>query len=345
MKNNITFIVLAAIIMIVGFFSIDVTQKITNPNTENSFRNIEHGENNAVYISDEREIINPMDNILPSNDNIPKLSLEIATNIVKALSRCDDTTYIAYGVDITDLQEAWQAGNNHFIYVHKWRYINKYKKQERLLDCIINTDDFSITYIRFYSDDNYELNANEMNSGIEKLDSESADFYPNIAIILQELESSLNYLTESEEVSEYNEYYNKPLFQSPPFYKYIGKEKINSDYIQSYNNVKQLIQYSGVYSKLCTFWIAPLDISNITVADLDSVYFDENNSINYKITKNAYPVNYLVEEFIESSSWFHPSYSSKDGRIYQTINLNSGELIVIYSVREDLIEGFCFNRK
>ncbi len=337
MKHNIIFALLTAVILVSGFFTMDIVQYFNKSTSEESFKSISKGESNAVYLSSEREIINPMSLITPSEQEISPIYCDVATNIVRAMSRYNKTTYIAWGTDIHDLNDAWQYGGDNLIYVDKWKYINYGKKSERLLDCIINTVDFNILYIRFYSEEKHELSANEINRGLDVISSESAEFYPNVNGIAQAIEDTLNYLQdvrEQESDGMYNNEYinfNDIGLQRTEYsnYNYYN----NNCYISSYNNMKEFVNYFLYDSELYKFWLSPLDISYITIIYNDGMY--ENEII-------AYPVHYLIDGFMQLSLWFHPSYSSKDGRIYQSMILNTGKLVVIYSVKEDMIEGFYF---
>lgn len=337
MKHNIIFALLTAVILVSGFFTMDIVQYFNKSTSEESFQSISKGESNAVYLSSEREVINPTSIITPSEQEISPIYRDVATNIVRAMSRYNNTTYIAWGTDI-NLYDAWQYGGDNLIYVDKWKYINYGKKSERLLDCIINTEDFNILYIRFYSEEKHELSTNEINRGLDIISSESAEFYPYVNDIAQNIEDTLKYLRDVHE-QEYDGVYNSEYIH---FYD-IGQERTaysdynyyynNNNYISSYNNMKEFVNYYFSDSELYKFWLSPLDISCIDIIYNDGMY--ENTII-------AYPVHYLLDEFMQLSLWFHPSYSSKDGRIYQSMILNTGKLVVIYSVKEDMIEGFYF---
>ncbi|MDE6788106.1 MAG: hypothetical protein K2J47_02130, partial [Ruminococcus sp.] len=333
MKHNIIFIVLTAVILVSGFFAMDILQLFNQSTSDETFRSISKGESNAVYLSSERAVIDPMSIISQSEQEIPNEQRDIATAIVSAMSRYNNTTYIAWGKDTPRLYDEWKYGGNDFIYVDKWKYINYGKKSERLLDCIINTKDFSIVYIRFYSEEKHELSSREINRGLEKIGSESSDFYPHMNDIAFIIEDTFNWFRETDiNNNEYKDFYT------------IGTERYEyyyPNYISVYNNMKEFVTRYFSDAELYKFWLSPLDISNTTVFyNTDYPWTDEEYEQAYRndgITAN--PVNYLIEEFMELSSWFHPSYSLKDGRIYQTIQLNTQKLVVIYSVKEDMIEG------
>lgn len=348
MKHNIIFAVLTAVILISGFFTMDIVQYFSNNTSEESFKSISKGESNAVYLSSERAVINPMSMITQSDEKADQKISVIASSIVNAMSRYNETAYIAWGLD-DKLENSWKNGGDDFIYVEKWRYMNYGKKSERLLDCIINKYDFNIIYIRFYSDEKHKLSSSELNKGLEIISNESMSFYPHMNEIIYAMEHTLQDIHENTEIYEqndYNDYYN---------FSNIGIEKIIDNYyyndysylmrecVKVYNNMKNFVNYYLGDSQLYTFWLSPLDMNSIVVADVSC----EEDGIKYDIRESlsAYPVHYLVLEcFPNISSWFHPSYYSKDGRIYQSFLLTGGKISVIYSVKENMIEGFYFEQ-
>lgn len=342
MKHTIIFILLTAVILISGFFTMDIVQYFNKNTSEESFKSIVQEDSKAVYLSSERAVINPMSMITPSDEKADLKTSVIASNIVNAMSRYNETAYIAWGLD-DKLEDSWKNGGDNFIYVEKWRYMNYGKKSERLLDCIIDTQDFNIVYIRFYSDEKHKLSSSELNKGLEIISNESMSFYPHMNNIIYAMENTLQNIHETTEISEqidYNDYHDYYSFSN------IGEEKRISSYtvrefVDIYNNMKNFVNYYLGDSQLYTFWLSPLDMNSIVLTD---VYYKEDG-IEYDIIESlsAYPVHYLVLEcFPNLSSWFHPSYYSKDGRIYQSFLLTGGKISVIYSVKENMIEGFYF---
>lgn len=351
MKHNVIFAVLTAVILVSGFFATDILQYFNTSSPEESFRSISKGDSNAVYLSSEREIINPMESLSPSDDIVSKKQREIATGVVKAMARYNETTYIAWGTDIFSLEDAWQNGGDGFIYVDKWKYINYGKKSERLLDCIISTNDYSLKYIRFYSEEVHNLPAYDLNKGLEKISEQSVMFYSNLDVIMLTIEDVLYSLkadlpaTESDDTA-YDEYgYSNKYhyFHSNYYFEYIG-EIICIDephYTKTYEDMRKLVEYIYPDCELHKFWLSPIDMTN-KLLSVQRGYYDYYGTYHEGIQTDVVPVHYILDEFDELSAWFNPSYSSKDGRIYQNIRLNSGNLTVIYSIKEDMVEGFYF---
>lgn len=346
MKHNIIFAVLTAAILIFGFFAVDIVQIFNNSSNDENFRSIPKTEDKAVYLSDEREIINPMASLKKSDKKIPYAQRSIAAAVVSAMSRYSMITYIAWGIDVK-LDEAWQDGGDSLIYIDKWKYRNYGRKSERLLDCIINTDDFSIVYIRFYSEEVHDLPSYDLNNGLEKIRNQSDNFYPNINVIHLTMSDVLNELkTKSSEWEYDNE--NIEYHFEHEFYDYIDVEYnsytgiVSNDCIEKYTDMQKFVDYIYPNSELHKFWLSPLDMYSLKI-ETSAHEWSEDYSYEKNKTVTVNPVNYVIDEFYEIPQWFTPSYSTKDGRIYQTITLNDGcRVTVIYSVKEDIVEGFYF---
>lgn len=347
MKHNIIFAVLTVAILIFGFFAVDIVQIFNNSSNDEDFRSIPKTEDTAVYLSDEREIINPMATLNKSDKKVSYAQRSIATAVVTAMSRYNRTTYIAWGIDIK-LEEAWQDGGDSLIYIDKWKYRNYGRKSERLLDCIINTEDFSIVYIRFYSEEVHELPSYDLNAGLEKIRSQSNEFYPNLDVIETTLQDVLTELkktlSEWEYDGEYGYNYNKREFYDligVGYTSYTGT--VSRDCTEKYTDMQKLVDYVYPNSELYKFWLSSLDMCFLNIRTQPYEWYEEDSYEDYR-TVTVNPVHYVLDEFMnEIPQWFTPSYYTKDGRIYQTITLNDGNKVtVIYSVKEDMVEGFYF---
>lgn len=333
MKHNAIFIILTAIILVIGFYAMNITEYFIKSTPDEDFRSVSRIESNAVYLSSNRNIIDPMSNIKPCSDEIPLQTRYTATAIIKAMARHDNITYIAWGVDIRDLDDAWQASENGYIYVEKWKYINYLKKEERLLDCIIDTSDYRIVYIRFYCDTKYQVSANDMNSSLESFDAESAEFYSNLVKFTDSIENYISYRDDMQVEETETLYPPEIYFGNYPHYDFDLIDPVTY-YVNAYQAFKDIVYIAtgfSTVSRLASFWISPMGIHD----------FIESPVI-YSLTEQVYPTNYVMEEFLNLSTWIQPSYSSRDGRIYQTINTNNIKLTVIYCVKEDIIEGYYF---
>ncbi len=341
MKNNIIFAALTAIILMIGFYAMNIAEYFNKSIPDENFKNMSRIENNAVYLSSNKEVIDPMSTVIPCNDEVSEQTRWISTAIVKSMARHDDITYIAWGIDIYDLSDAWQIGEGGYIYVDKWKYVNCLDKQERMLDCIIDTFDFKITYIRFYCNTKYQISANEMTHALDKFDSESSEFYPNLNPIFNDIQYIIKDLQTSKIQYEADLEYYPNIYNGIHIETSIYTDPIES-YINSYNSLKQFIQYNISDASLFTFWLSPIGINDIAVPASDNpvpeYIFNEYSGMIYALS-----TIHVIWEFMNDSVWFQPSYSSKDGRIYQNITVNDRKLTVIYCVKEDIIEGYFFN--
>ena len=144
MKNNIIFAALTAIILMIGFYAMNIAEYFNKSIPDENFKNMSRIENNAVYLSSNKEVIDPMSTVIPCNDEVSEQTRWISTAIVKSMARHDDITYIAWGIDIYDLSDAWQIGEGGYIYVDKWKYVNCLDKQERMLDCMMRVQQYHL---------------------------------------------------------------------------------------------------------------------------------------------------------------------------------------------------------
>ncbi|MCM1132700.1 MAG: hypothetical protein NC340_04435 [Ruminococcus flavefaciens] len=317
MKHNVIFAVLTVLILVFGFFAMDIMQFFS---PEEVPRNISRDDSNAIYLSTQRDIIQPMSIITPSDKAIPEIQRYAAAGMVKAMSRNSNTTYIAWGIDIPNLDEAWKSGGKNYIYVEKWRYMNYGRQEERLLDCIVDTVNYNIVYIRFYSDKEYDVSANEMNYALDKFDAESIAFYTNVDSIANWIGDNV-YDEERETDSPILPGIISGMFITDPTVYYVTSYKYFNEQVLNITDLR-----------LASFWLSPLGINNYAyhinaLGDIELVY----------------PTSAVLEELsAHSPSWINPSYSAVNGRIYQTITMNNRKLTVIYCVEEDIIEGYYF---
>ena len=88
--------------------------------------------------------------------------------MITAMARQHDKSYIFQPVG-KELTDALRFDKRGYIFVEKWQYLNS-DRETRCLDCIVWTNDMSIAYIRFYSDNAQQLSGTEMNAGLDRLD-------------------------------------------------------------------------------------------------------------------------------------------------------------------------------
>ena len=112
-----------------------------------------------------------------------------------------------------------------------------------MLDCIIDTFDFKITYIRFYCNTKYQISANEMTHALDKFDSESSEFYPNLNPIFNDIQYIIKDLQTSKIQYEADLEYYPNIYNGIHIETSIYTDPIES-YINSYNSLKPSIMSS-----------------------------------------------------------------------------------------------------
>ncbi len=294
MKQNAVFAVLTAIVLALGFYSMDIVEKFYDKPCDTSITNISRSENKAVYISAIDKTIAPMKMIVPYPDNeIPEKNDEarsIATAMIKAMSRYDNRITIEWGIQ-QQLFNSWKFDRT--------------------------------------------PNSSAMYSGLEKLSVEAEEFYPHLNDLLNKFHGQLP------------EYAEMEIDETLPFQKIFEIEACSPwehnsmllKYIERYNDMKDAVS-CVTNSSTASFWLSPIALEYLIIDHKAFMYYQDITSDTRAMTTQN-----VLNRFANDSSykWTKPSYSASGGRIYQTIPINDDELTVIYSVKEDLIEGYYYN--
>lgn len=337
MKHNIIFAVLTALILAFGFYAMKLADFFTSGrNEENSIQKIKI-ENHAVYLSDKSVDFSPM-NILgnlavpPDNsENIRKIS----SAMIKAVSEYSDISAILWGI-YSDLDSSWQFSDNGYIFADGWEYINSEKKRKKL-DCIIDTDDYTILYLRFYGDTAQQITANDINLGLERLGAETDNFYPDIEKwhdMICDQTNQTNYI-EKQYYSSHHSNFNIPTISEVLDIKNFSQEEIDFISIWCY------LQYFAVKTaadeanipQIGKFLFSSMFFSNFTVDD-------GSGSIK---TLSGFS---MIQDFLMyDTKNLKPEYSTINGIIYQSFSTTKGNLTMIYNINNKQIEGFFFDRK
>lgn len=340
-KRNLLFVVLTAVILALGFNGADIIGHFFPSNTaENAVIPRDTSNNTAVYLNENRQKFNPMSLVTKSSQAVNYgNSNEIratAAAMITAMARYSDKSYIFIPAG-KDLESSLKFDKSGYIYVEKWQYLNS-DKETRFLDCIVWTADMSIAYIRFYSDDDQQLSGTQMNAGLDRLDKYSAEFYPYIAdqfYTLMQLKDEFR--QNSSDIPEITDGRD----ETELFLMFADlADTIRVDHIGDTRGVLRCIiaKYDAyrdvVYDNcgksdnpLVTYWLPQYGFEDIITSQGYAMV--GGNKINDLFT-NLYGV------------WVKPSYSAKDGIIYQTLTAGTYEITVIYNVADDLIEGFYF---
>ncbi|MDO4863585.1 MAG: hypothetical protein Q4A05_05385 [Ruminococcus sp.] len=333
MKHNAIFVVLTALILALGFYGADIIGHFFPSDTaEEAVIPRDSSNTNAIYLKEEKQKFNPMSIVAKSsqsvymNENSEVRSLTAA--MITAMARQNKESYIFQPVG-NALDKSLKFDKNGYIYVEKWQYLNS-DSETRCLDCIVWTNDLSIVYIRFYSDEVVQLSGSEMNAGLDRLDRFSSQFYPY---------ESDSYYTLQQIKDEQIQSFGSVKDDAPMWdgdltdMVHIGEQWSAIDIIpyvtrkyEAYNDAARE-RLGSPDNPLVGYWMSQLSFCDIITSH--STY--------------VVGASKVTDLFMSQLGiWVKPSYSAKDGIIYQTMNLSGHELTVIYNVRDDVIEGYFY---
>ncbi len=329
MKHNLFFALLLALILSVGFYSMDLADRLIESSGQQAV-SIERNKetSRAIYLSEKDSGFDPMSLIKPSNGEIGSYNAEwrsVGSSIVEALSYYSDETRFD-DQDVHNLFNAWRISRNSYFYIDKMEYRNP-AGEKRFIDCIIHPYSYRVVYIRFYSDKPVSATPEQISLGLETLDNYSQNFYMSVNGKSCNLLDDIYY----DQAVGYNDG-NEADDAMFPWYKVYcpatNYGELREAFCSKYNTMKELISknYSNtsIDTPLVRFWINPYYI--------ESIRLNENN-------KTAFCINYLFDE--ENKDRIEvTSYSSLNGRIFQNVDLGKQTLIVIYNINDDMIEGF-----
>ncbi len=328
-RYNAIFAVLTALILALGFYGADIIGHfISHDTAESAVIPRDRSQTDAVYLTEDKKPFTPMSIVAKTAESVnsrenPEIR-DLATAIIVAISEQNEKTAISEPV-AQPLRNSLKFSRNGYIYVENWQYLDLAKKP-RCLDCIIWTEDLSISYIRFYSDEDIKLTGKEMNDGLDRLDSFSNAFYPKTSDFIWAIDDVRNELHE------------KPEGNYQDFESMI-------DYIDIQQGIEpaaagsMMVEKFGVYTNavhsfcgapdnlLVRYWIPQLAFNDV---------FTSKGQMVVGGTK-------IVNIFYNLSGiWVKPSYSAENGIIYQTVRAGKNDLTILYNVRDDMIEGFYF---
>lgn len=327
MKHNLFFALLLALILSVGFYSMDLADKLIESTGQQAVtiaRNTE--DSRAIYLSENDNGFDPMSIIKPLSDGeINSYNAEcrsVGSSIVEALSNYSDEMRFS-DKSVHKLFNAWRISRNNYIYLDHFTYENP-AGETRMVDCIIHPYNYRVVYIRYYTDDPVSATPEKISLGLETLDNYSQSFYSSVSGKSCNLLDDIYYDQSSDPEMTEDERF--------PWYKTYCPAKnygeLSDAFCSKYNTMKDIVSrnYSNtsIDTPLVRFWMYPYFI--------ESIRLNEND-------KTAFCINYLFDERNKDRIEV-TSYSSLNGRIFQNVDLGNQTLIVIYNINEDLIEGF-----
>lgn len=340
MKSKIIFTLLLAVIIIIGVNGVDIAGKFfDDASVESATIDRNSIKSNALYIASPDEIsFNPME-IINSETAIPLVSYlnseatmnyekavynaNIYATIIKTLSGYCDTNKYKQAVGAS-LEDSLMKDGDEYIYVDKFEYLNT-EDDKRYVSCIITSFDYSIVYLRFYGDNEKNLDSDDIENGLKRFREYSEIYYKDFYQENEEIDTlydySLEYYDENDDFEE----------KCSSIYSLFDK-------YTSENKYENPVKYFWVYSLL------------ISAFDIDIKYYDEYSEENVDYTSNISSTGYLID--VLSTSSFNDDtlfidqaeYVAYDGCIYQTMHFDISNvyntIIVIYNIENNVIEGF-----
>lgn len=345
MKYKIIFSVLLITIIFIGIKGVDITEFFFDDNfTEETVVPRDSVNTRAIYIASPNEIsFHPMEAVenaaVVSQSNH---SASICLALVKYMSEYSEDTTFSSSVS-TGMRESFISTDNGFYYLQKFAYYNP-ANEIRYVDCIITHYDYMIVYIRFYSDEEYQLNSDDINEGLENFRISSEKYYSDLPDHLEKLDellSSYGLENSAMDISYLDSCYSS--------FSATFAETYSSKYFSS-NDIEYFWDRSIIPCKIY-FW-DEYDASD----DFKDNYYNEYGE-EYAVERyenSAYSSGYILEAILDYSNdtYSHTTemldsieYVAYNGRIYQTIKFDPGyyymnSIIVIYNIKNNSIEGF-----
>lgn len=317
MKHTVAFVLVLALVLFTGYYSVNIYEFFSGssgPETRLR-RNVQ--DYGSAYISGEETGFNPMELIRNSDNSVSnysdfsyaKCTRDVCAALLSVISHYDIRAQITpdFGYKLSDGFDI----KNGYIYTEKFEYVNV-RNEKRYLDCILTGSDLRIVYLRFYSDEDIQVSAEETDEALKEFDSMSRQFYYSVE---NEVNAAYNYV-ESRGVYLDNQYDISDLYHA--------YDACYEAYLITYSIVQEFLSDDN---QLCLFWIAP--------AFLMPTVFNTNENI-----FSAVSVAHICEKMIYSSDISDMEYTAYQGRIYQNVFFDNRRLITIYNIRDKCIEGF-----
>lgn len=318
MKHTAAFILILALILSIGYYSVNATDFFSgSSHLENARlpRNVQDYE--AVYISGEETGFHPMDFIEnSSNYNYTYYEItksyhyDISAALITVISHYDIRCQLTPDEGKKLISEL--SFKNGYIYAEKFQYTNV-RNETRFLDCILTASDLRIVYLRFHSgEDNVQLSDEAIESALGEFDNQSKQFYYSISGFDSKIYNTLlndgRYIDLQLDISNTNYTYDICYDSLLATYEMI------QPYIPDDNSINM-------------FWIPPAYFY-YTTFNVNEIYFV------------AVAVRHICDKIMYAPNISEPEYTYYQGSIYQSIFFDRSELITIYNARDKYIEGF-----
>lgn len=325
MKNKIIFIIIFVAAISLGFYSVDIAELFFNYNDLKQMSIVrDRDSSDAIYITSENETtFDPME--LVRNDEPYSHNYEYEKSVfceaaIKGICQFD------YSARFYDCQMDYDFRNSikftkNYIYMDRFKYKN-YSGKDKYLDFIMTYDDLTLIYIHFYSEDESEADAAEIDNALKQFSRETENFYNTYSngidhIFFNEFNAPFyDYLTNG--VGELEKYIYK-------YGEYEIFDALTSAYLIAPYLITEYVKFDN--SPFYNFWIINFIITKYEFELMS--FWGHINGISNIISGISYNPRYSK-----------PSYSIMNGKIYQSVYVGLYQVVVIYNIKEKCYEGF-----
>ena len=320
MKHTMIFAVLLCMILSLGYFSVDLSDRlIKDPHPENITVERNGQDKDTILLSTAETGFDPM-NILgrpiERNSSAIKYECNIAAAIIAGMSFVDDPTAYNYGA-VRDLPSAIRVSSNDYLFVRHYEYYN-FNEDIRYVDCIITRYTFNVIYIRFYSPDDSEPLPEQVSAELEQISNNADNFFSS----RHEINSTIDDVMQKMYDEFYYEDYNGTVF----FAEEANYELLCENYSIVCEYLRNFFTDADPLTQFMTWGLGLSRVSFPTYTHYDSGYADATQRIFDKIVS--------AETIGESE------FTAYKGCIYQTTYIGKSLLTIIYNASYGGVEGF-----
>lgn len=332
MKHKIAFVMLLSVILLLGYYSVDIAEFFTNTsNLEQTKIPRDTSASGAIYISSGEDInFDPM-SILEISDQHENYAViddwridyypagVVCENMLIYMSKYCNETEFQKPVS-QPISDELKLSLNEYFYLDKYEYYNT-KGELRYLDCIISLYEYRIIYLRYYSPHEATPESAVIETALNDFSRYSTAFYDPEKIwwwIPGDIYDKIN--------SAISDYY---LDMVAIDWSY-PNESVN-EYLESRFYIVSDIVSSELRtdSPLVEFWMKTKPFSMINFIDYDGIVKYVTGTVYVLDGISYYDYDVVV-----------PSYYVYNGSIYQSVYLGTNKLITIYNIENGYVEGF-----
>lgn len=337
MKHTALFFLLLAVILSLGYYSVDIAELFSKPEMPKVVgRDSENS--GAIYLSEENINFSPMDmiDISSSDRNLIEINKEAAAICsfqLREMSRYRPET--SYDFSDLSVDESLKCNDDEYVYIEKFPYVNV-NGQSMFMDAVFDSN-CSVVYLRYY---------NGSTANISQV---------NIEDVLTELStmfSSLRY-----DLSKRDDFY--AIAYNTAMSYLIDGFYFDPDTVcrLTLELMRQDIHSYGYNSELTSFWLMTSSVLTILAAEKEyietfddaeedlSEYYESDigQILLYPLEDDAVGTSRIVSDILDASDYRQmTAYTVHEDRLYVSMSINAMRLVMIYNISGEYFEGFYF---